>query len=130
MATTRREILLSTGMLAGTSMAQVRAKSLPVAAQGVETVPGTVEEALSIWDLKAMARERLPLAAWTNIVGASADEITMNWNRQSYDEIRLRPRVMVDPRQIDMTTTLFGESLNVPILLAPTGGHRHHQFFA
>ncbi|MEE2822536.1 MAG: alpha-hydroxy acid oxidase [Acidobacteriota bacterium] len=124
MATTRREILLSTGMLAGTSMAQVRAKSLPVAAQGVETVPGTVEEALSIWDLKAMARERLPLAAWTNIVGASADEITMNWNRQSYDEIRLRPRVMVDPRQIDMTTTLFGETLNVPILLAPTGGHR------
>lgn len=124
MATTRREILLSTGMLAGTSMAQVRAKSLPVAAQGAETVPGTVEEALSIWDLKAMARERLPLAAWTNIVGASADEITMHWNRQSYDEIRLRPRVMVDPRQIDMTTTLFGEKLNVPILLAPTGGHR------
>ena len=71
-----------------------------------------------------MAQERLPLAAWTNIVGASADEITMGWNRKSYDEIRLRPRVMVDPRKIDMTTSLFGQTLNVPILLAPTGGHR------
>ncbi|MCH8819952.1 MAG: alpha-hydroxy-acid oxidizing protein, partial [Acidobacteria bacterium] len=75
-----------------------------------------MEEALSVWDLKAMAQERLPLAAWTNIVGASADEITMGWNRKSYDEIRLRPRVMVDPRKIDMTTSLFGQTLNVPIL--------------
>jgi 4-hydroxymandelate oxidase len=71
-----------------------------------------------------MAQERLPLAAWTNIVGASGDEITLRWNRESYDEIRLRPRVMVDPRQIDMSTTLFGQKLNVPILLAPTGGHK------
>lgn len=124
MAPTRREILLSTGALAGASMLSVEAAPLPATTQQAAPIPGTVEEALSVWDLKAMAQERLPLAAWTNIVGASADEITMGWNRKSYDEIRLRPRVMVDPRKIDMTTSLFGQTLNVPILLAPTGGHR------
>ena len=98
------------------------AAALPASAQEAVPIPGRVEEALSVWDLKAMAQERLPLAAWTNIVGASADEITMRWNRESYDEIRLRPRVMVDPRQIDMSTTLLGQKLNVPILLAPTEG--------
>ncbi len=120
---TRREILLSTGALAGASMLPAGA-ALSAAAQEAAPIPGTVEEALSVWDLKEMAQERLPLAAWTNIVGASGDELTMRWNRESYDEIRLRPRVMVDPRQIDMTTTLFGQKLNVPILLAPTGGHK------
>lgn len=124
MAPTRREILLSTGALAGASMLSVEAAPLPATTQQAAPIPGTVEEALSVWDLKAMAQERLPLAAWTNIVGASADEITMGWNRKSYDEIRLRPRVMVDPRKIDMSTTLFGQKLNVPILLGPTGGHR------
>lgn len=124
MAPTRREILLSTSALAGASMLSVEAAPLPATTQQAAPIPGTVEEALSVWDLKAMAQERLPLAAWTNIVGASADEITMGWNRKSYDEIRLRPRVMVDPRKIDMTTSLFGQTLNVPILLAPTGGHR------
>ncbi len=124
MAPTRREILLSTGALAGASMLSVEAAPLPATTQQAAPIPGTVEEALSVWDLKAMAQERLSLAAWTNIVGASADEITMGWNRKSYDEIRLRPRVMVDPRKIDMTTSLFGQTLNVPILLAPTGGHR------
>ena len=121
---TRREILLSTGALAGASMLPAGAAVLSAAAQEAAPIPGRVEEALSVWDLKAMAQERLPLAAWTNIVGASGDEITMRWNRESYDEIRLRPRVMVDPRQIDTTTTVFGQKLNVPILLAPTGGHR------
>ena len=125
MGTTRREILLSTGALAGASMFPANAAPLSAAAQGDPTpVPGTVEEALSIWDLKAMAQERLPLAAWTNIVGAAGDEISMRWNREAFDQIRLRPRVLVDPRKIDTSTTLFGQDIPFPILLGPTGGHR------
>ena len=57
---TRREILMSTGALAGVSMLPANAKLLASAVQDDVPIPGSVDKALNIWDLKAMAKERLP----------------------------------------------------------------------
>lgn len=121
---TRREILMSTGALAGVSMLSANAKPLASAIQDDVPVPGSVDKALSIWDLKAMARERLTEGHFAHIVGGAADEITVRWNREGFDKIRLRPNVLIDPTQIDTSTTLFGQKLAYPLLLGPTGGHR------
>lgn len=121
---TRREILMSTGALAGVSMLSANAKPLASAIQDDVPVPGSVDKALSIWDLKAMARERLTEGHFAHIVGGAADEITVRWNREGFDKIRLRPNVLIDPTHIDTSTTLFGQKLAYPLLLGPTGGHR------
>ncbi len=121
---TRREILMSTGALAGVSMLSANAKPLASAIQDDVPVPGSVDKALSIWDLKAMARERLTEGHFAHIVGGAADEFTVRWNREGFDKIRLRPNVLIDPTQIDTSTTLFGQKLAYPLLLGPTGGHR------
>ena len=55
---TRSEILMSPGALAGVSMLSANAKPLASAIQDDVPVPGSVDKALSIWDLKAMARQR------------------------------------------------------------------------
>src|SRR6202049_2746592 len=67
---------------------------------------------------------RVSHGAWERISGGSADEITLRWNREAYDHIRLKPRILVDVSKLDTRVTLFGQELPFPILLAPTGGQR------
>jgi 4-hydroxymandelate oxidase len=58
---------------------------------------------------------------WTT--GGAADEITLRWNREALERIRLRPRVLVDVSVLNTRIKLLGRELPFPILLAPTGGH-------
>ena len=124
MTTTRREILLSTGALAGASMLPLPAAPLTSTIQEPAGVAGSLSDALNVWDVKALARKRLSGPTWDYINGAAADEISLRWNRESYDRIRLRPSVLVDATRIDTRTRLFGQDIPFPILLSPTGSHR------
>ena len=81
-----------------------------------------LDKALSIPDFAELARERIPPAAWARVEGGAADEITLRWNREAYNQIRLRPRVLVDVSHLDTHVTLFDQELPFPILLSPTGG--------
>src|ERR1700681_107005 len=84
-------------------------------------VPMDLDKALSVFDFEALARDRVSHGAWARISGGAADEITLRWNREAYDRIRLKPRILVDVSHIDTRIQLFGEELPFPILLAPTG---------
>jgi 4-hydroxymandelate oxidase len=75
-------------------------------------------------DFEREARARLPGMTWDYIAGAAADEITLRWNRESYDRLRLRPRVLVDVSRLDTSVTLLGRAHPFPILLAPTAYQR------
>ena len=123
MSMTRREILLSACALAGTparlSAAQSR-DGIKQSTLAAEAPAGAV----SLSDFEALARERVPRMAFEYISGGAADEITLRWNRESFDRIRLRPKILVDVSNLDTRLTLFGEELPFPILLAPTAYHR------
>ena len=58
------------------------------------------------------------------IAGGAADELTIKWNREKYRDIRLRQHVLADLSNLDCSTTLLGQTLRAPILLAPTSNHR------
>lgn len=58
------------------------------------------------------------------IAGAAADGMTQAENRRSFDALRLMPKSLVDMRQASAASTLFGETLPFPILIAPTAYHR------
>jgi 4-hydroxymandelate oxidase len=81
-------------------------------------------ELLSLPEIEELARERLSHMAYEYIASAAAEEITARWNRESYDRIRLRPRVMEDVSLVDTSVSLLGTHLPHPILLAPTAYHR------
>src|SRR5947207_4446607 len=85
------------------------------------SVTGDLDNALSIIDLEALARDRVSQDTWARISGGAADEITLRWNREAYDRIRLKPRILVDVSHIETRIQLFGQELPFPILLAPTG---------
>lgn len=75
-------------------------------------------------DFELLAKAKLSHFAYEYISSGAGDELTLRWNRGAYDQIRLRPRVLVDVEKIDTRVTLLGKTMPHPILLAPTARHR------
>lgn len=80
-----------------------------------------LEHAHSIEDLRRMARRRLPRGVFDFFDGGAEDETTLRNNRKAFEQLRLRPRLLVDVREPDISTTLLGTHAAAPIVIAPTG---------
>src|SRR5689334_3908098 len=78
---------------------------------------------LNLFDYEECARKRMDPVAYELVASGGADEITVRWNREAFDRIRLRPRVLVDVSKLDTRVNLFGQELPFPILIAPTATH-------
>ncbi len=65
----------------------------------------------------------MSIAAWEFYDQGCADDLTVHWNREALQRLRLESRVMVDVEKIDTATTLFGHAMTHPILLAPAANH-------
>lgn len=83
------------------------------------TRPAEPTPLVTLLDYEPCARERLPHMVFEYIAGGAGDEVTLRANREWFDRVRLRPRVLVDVSSIDTSVTLFGQRLAAPILLAP-----------
>jgi 4-hydroxymandelate oxidase len=75
-------------------------------------------------DYVELARQRLPTMVFNYIEGAAGDEITLRRNRERFDAILLKPRVLRAVDHVDTRTELLGLDLPYPILLAPAAYHR------
>jgi glycolate oxidase len=80
------------------------------------------QEFVSLQEIVAKARRKLPKHLWDHLSGGADSETTLLRNRAALDSLALRQRVLVDVRQIDITTTLLGKKLASPVFLAPVGG--------
>ena len=76
---------------------------------------------LSIEDLRALAKRRIPRAIFDYADGGSYREATLRANAADLDAIQLRPRVMIDVSHIKLATTLAGSDASMPLAIAPTG---------
>lgn len=79
---------------------------------------------VSVADFEAAARQRLSHMTWEYFSSGVADELTLRWNRDAYDRLRLRPKILVDVSRLDTRLRLFGQDLPHPILLAPAADQR------
>jgi 4-hydroxymandelate oxidase len=90
-----------------------------------QTAPhAALDKLLSLFDYEVEAQKYISHGAWARISGGAADELTLRWNHEAYEHIRLTPRALVDVSRLDTRVTLFGQELPFPILLAPTGGQK------
>src|SRR5438128_7210816 len=62
--------------------------------------------------------------AYEFIAGGAADEVTLRWNREAFERIRLRPRVLTGVDRLNTNATIFNDVLSYPILLAPVAYQR------
>ncbi len=77
--------------------------------------------AASVTDYRAVARRRLPHFLFEYIDGGSYAEETLRRNEADLATIALRQRVLRDVSAIDLSTTVLGTPLALPLLLAPVG---------
>ena len=80
-------------------------------------------------DFRALARKRLPGPIFDYIDGAADDEITHGRNSASFDDCDLVPNVLRGVETVDMSVTVMGQKLDMPIYCSPTALQRlfHHQ---
>jgi L-lactate dehydrogenase (cytochrome) len=74
-----------------------------------------------IEDLRALARRKVPRAFFDYAEAGSYSQQTLRANRADLERIALRQRVLVDVSQRDLTTTIIGEKVALPLALAPIG---------
>src|SRR5580704_14403510 len=98
--------------------------ALGIAAGRLRGQNAALDKLLSLFDFEAEAKTHISHGAWERIQGASADEITMRWNHEAYEHIRLKPRILMDVSKLDTRVRLFGHELPFPIVLAPTGAQK------
>jgi glycolate oxidase len=77
---------------------------------------------VSLQEIAFAARRNLSPALWDHLSGGSDSETTLARNRQGLDCLALRQRVLVDVRNIDISTTILGQKIASPVFLAPVGG--------
>jgi L-lactate dehydrogenase (cytochrome) len=89
----------------------------------VETDPveRRLARAASVADLRRIARRRMPRGCFDYIDGAAEDERTMAANAEAFARTTFRPRVLRGLSHVDVATTLLGEPVAYPLVLAPTG---------
>jgi len=78
--------------------------------------------------LRELAKNRLPGPIFHYIDGAADDEVTYRRNTEAYNDCDLVPNVLAGVEAIDMTTTVMGQKLEMPLFLSPTALQRlfHH----
>ncbi len=76
-------------------------------------------EPLNLQQYETAAREKLPQMVFDYIAGGADDEITLADNRRAWQRWRLRPRVLVDVSRRDLSTTVLGTPIALPVLTAP-----------
>ena len=79
---------------------------------------------VSVDDYERLAREKMDPAAFDYYAGGSGQERTLAANRSAFDAIQFRPRVLVDVSHIDLATTVLGQQISFPVMLAPTAFNR------
>ncbi|WP_322987822.1 MULTISPECIES: alpha-hydroxy acid oxidase [unclassified Hoeflea] len=79
-------------------------------------------------DFRTLAKRRLPSPIFNYIDGAADDEVTYNRNTASFDTCDLIPNVLRGVETVDMSVTVMGQKLDMPIYCSPTALQRlfHH----
>ncbi|WP_311162240.1 alpha-hydroxy acid oxidase [Rothia dentocariosa] len=80
-----------------------------------------LEKALTIYDLRKIAKRRTPAAAFDYTDGAAEGEFSMNRARQAFEDIEFHPGVLTDVSTVDTTTEVLDGTSAMPFGIAPTG---------
>jgi L-lactate dehydrogenase (cytochrome) len=80
-----------------------------------------LRRAASVDDLRTIAKRRLPGGVFDYIDGGAEDERTLAANQDAFAAVTYRPRVLRDVGEVDPTSTLLGQPLAFPLVLAPAG---------
>jgi 4-hydroxymandelate oxidase len=73
-------------------------------------------------DFQILAKTALPRATYEYITSGSTDEVTLHENLAAFRRIRILPPLLAGVDRVDTSTSILGQSISMPILIAPVAG--------
>lgn len=83
-----------------------------------------IENCHNLNDFRTLAKKRLPRMIFDYLEGGADDEVTLAQNESCFSRYNLVPRVLRNVADIDLSTHVLGEKIDLPVLLSPTGQTR------
>ncbi|CAJ2501937.1 Uu.00g047900.m01.CDS01 [Anthostomella pinea] len=87
--------------------------------QRVEDKP-LLSQCYNLMDFEAVAKNTMKRGAWGYYSSAADDEITLRENHEAYHRIWFRPKILVDVKEIDTSTTMLGTKVDIPFYVTAT----------
>nr|GMD33322.1 peroxisomal (S)-2-hydroxy-acid oxidase [Ipomoea batatas] len=78
-----------------------------------------MEEITNVMEYEAIAKKKLPKMVFDYYASGAEDQWTLAENRNAFSRILFRPRILIDVSKIDMSTTVLGFKISMPIMIAP-----------
>ncbi|XP_070566016.1 2-Hydroxyacid oxidase 1-like [Ptychodera flava] len=79
-----------------------------------------IKQLVCLDDFEARAKQLLPIQVWSYFSAGADNEETLRENRMAYRRYWFKPRILRDVSVIDISCTLLGERIAMPICIAPT----------
>jgi L-lactate dehydrogenase (cytochrome) len=83
-----------------------------------------LEDCHNIGDFRRLAKRRLPFPMFHYVDGAADDEVTRRRNRDAFDSCDLVPNVLAGVSELDMSVTVLGRKIAMPLFLSPAALQR------
>ena len=83
-----------------------------------------IKDCNNIMDFRRIARRRLPAPVFHYMDGGADDEWTLGRNTDAFNDYELLPTQLADVSNINLKSTLFGEPVEWPVMIAPTGASK------
>lgn len=80
-----------------------------------------LDKALTIWDLRDIAKRRTPKAPFDYTDGSAEAELSLSRARQAFEDIQFHPAILRDVSQVDLSREVLGQASSLPVGIAPTG---------
>lgn len=83
-----------------------------------------IKDCNNIMDFRRIARRRLPTPVFHYIDGGADDEWTLGHNTEAFNDYELLPSQLSDVSSINLKSTLLGQAVDWPVMIAPTGASK------
>ncbi len=79
-----------------------------------------INDCYNFEDFRKLAKKKLPAPIFHYIDGGSDDEVTLNRNTTAFNDCDLVPNILASVGEPDLSTTVFGRKIDMPLFLSPT----------
>ncbi|WRX27246.1 FMN-dependent dehydrogenase - like 5 [Theobroma cacao] len=90
----------------------------------LERFSALIAEPVNVNGFRELARQALPKMYYDFFAGGAEDQYTLKENEEAFHRITIQPRVLLDVSSIDLSTTVLGYNISMPVMIAPTSRHK------
>jgi len=86
-----------------------------------------LSRALTIYDLRDIAKKRTPQAPFDYTDGSADTESSLTRARDAYEKLEFQPKILLNVKDVDLSVNMLGKKMSMPLGIAPTGFTRMMQ---